>query len=159
MPQLDFSTWPSQIIWLIITFGFLYAIIVKFALPKIGGTIELRRDRIASDLDEAQRLKAESEKALADYETALGEAKARAHAIAQETRDKLAAEMDAERAKLDAELDERLKKAEAQITKTKQDAMANVSLIAEETAGAIVNQLIGVSPKAADLKKAISKTN
>ena len=89
MPQLDFSSYPPQLIWLAIVFFALYMVLSRLALPSIGGVLEQRRDRIAADLDEAVRLKEESEKALAAYEAALAEAKAKAHAIAQETRDKL----------------------------------------------------------------------
>ena len=153
MPQLDFATWPSQIIWLVITFGFLYVVIVKFALPKIGGTIESRQNRIASDLDEAQRLKDESEKAIVAYETALAEAKARAHAIAQETRDALKAEIEAERTALDAQLTERLEVAESRIGATKAEALKSVEQVASEAAGAIVGQLIGSRASAAAIKR------
>ena len=156
MPQLDFSTWPPQIIWLVITFGILYLVISKFALPKIGGAIESRQNRIASDLDEAQRLKDESERAIAAYETALAEAKAKAHGIAQETRDTLKAEIEAERNALDEKLNERLAEAEARISATKADALKSVEEVAGEAAGAIVSQLIGKKTSAADIKKAVA---
>ena len=156
MPQLDFSTWPPQIIWLVITFGMLYLVVSKFALPKIGGAIESRQNRIASDIDEAQRLKDESERAIAAYETALAEAKAKAHSIAQETRDKLKAEIEAERNDLDAKLNERLAEAEARISATKSEALKSVEEVAGEAAGAIVSQLIGKKASAADVKKAIA---
>ncbi|MCP5080157.1 MAG: F0F1 ATP synthase subunit B' [Alphaproteobacteria bacterium] len=156
MPQLDFATWPPQLIWLAITFGILYLVISKFALPKIGGTIESRQNRIASDLDEAQRLKDDSEKAIAAYEAALAEAKAKAHGIAQETRDTLKAEIEAERAALDAQLNERLAKAEASIAATKAEALKSVEQVASDAAGAIVSRLIGSKTTAAAVKKAIA---
>ena len=156
MPQLDFATWPPQLIWLAITFGILYLVISKFALPKIGGTIESRQNRIASDLDEAQRLKDDSEKAIAAYEAALAEAKAKAHGIAQETRDTLKAEIEAERAALDAQLNERLAKAEEAIAATKAEALKSVEQVASDAAGAIVSQLIGSKATAAAVKKAIA---
>ncbi len=156
MPQLDLATWPPQLIWLTITFGILYLVISKFALPKIGGTIESRQNRIASDLDEAQRLKDDSEKAIAAYEAALAEAKAKAHGIAQETRDTLKAEIEAERAALDAELNARLEKAEASIAATKAEALQSVEQVAADAAGAIVSQLIGGKTTAAAVKKAIA---
>lgn len=159
MPQLDFSTWPSQLIWLAITFSALYILISKFALPKIGGTIEQRQNRIATDLDEAQRLKDDTEKAIAAYEAALAEAKAKAHGIAQETRDILNAEMDEERAKLDAQLNARMVEAETRIAKTKADALKNVEQVAIDTASAIVKQLIGTKTSAAAIKKAIADIN
>ncbi|MGI9371052.1 MAG: F0F1 ATP synthase subunit B [Hyphomicrobiales bacterium] len=156
MPQLDFSMWPPQLIWLAITFGVLYILMSKFALPKIGGTIEQRQNRIATDLDEAQRLKDETEKAIAAYEAALAEAKAKAHVIAQETRDTLNAEVEKERSKLDAKLAERIAKAEESISKTKEDALKNVEKVASDTASEIVSQLIGAKPTAAAVKKAVA---
>ncbi len=159
MPQLDFATWTPQIIWLVITFGILYLVMFKFALPKIGGAIESRQNRIASDLDEAQRLKDDSEKAIATYEAALAEAKAKAHGIAQETRDTLKAEIDAERSALDAQLNERLAEAEARIAETKAEALKSVNDVASDAAGAIVSQLIGKKATAAAVKKAISEVN
>ena len=159
MPQLDFSMWPPQLIWLAITFGVLYLLMSKFALPKIGGTIEQRQNRIATDLDEAKRLKDETEKAIAAYEAALAEAKAKAHVIAQETRDTLNAEVELERAKLDAKLAERMLQAEERITKTKEDALKNVEQVASDTASEIVSQLIGSKPSTAAVKKAIADAN
>ena len=156
MPQLDFSTYPPQLIWLAITFGILYFVISKFALPKIGGTIESRQNRIATDLDEAQRLKDNSEKAIAAYEAALAEAKAKAHIIAQETRDTLKAEIEAERAALDAKLADRLSEAEERIAATKAEALKSVEQVASDAAGAIVSQLIGTKTTAASVKKAIA---
>ena len=156
MPQLDFSTYPPQLIWLAIVFFGLYMILSRLALPKIGGIIEQRRDRIAADLDEAARLKEESEKALAAYETALAEAKAKAHAIAQETRDKLNAETEKQRAEVEATLAEKTAEAEARIAETKTAAMAQIKEVAGDTTGAIVNSLIGGRITKAKVTKAVN---
>jgi F-type H+-transporting ATPase subunit b len=43
----------SQLLWLAITFGLFYLFMSKVVLPRIGGVLEVRRDRIAQDLDEA----------------------------------------------------------------------------------------------------------
>ena len=67
------------------------------ALPRIGSVIEARAARIAGDIDAADKLRRETQEAIAAYEQALAEAKARAHAIAQEGRAKLNAEVSAER--------------------------------------------------------------
>ena len=43
MPQLDVTTWPSQLFWLAITFLALYIVISRIAIPRTGGVIEKRK--------------------------------------------------------------------------------------------------------------------
>jgi len=143
MPQLDFSTYSPQLAWLFITFIALYLFLGRVALPRIGGIIEQRRDRIADDLDEASRFKAQTDDAIRAYETALAQARAKASIIAQETRDALTAETDKERGKVEAMLNEKVKEAEVRITKTKKQAVANIRDVAADTAQAVVQKLIG----------------
>jgi len=155
MPQLDFSTFAPQLVWLAITFAVLYFIIAKFALPRIGGTIEQRSDKIANDLDRAQSLKDDVDKAIASYEQALAEAKSKAHAIAQETREKLGAEIEAERQRVDALISDKVSEAEAAIAKAKTRAMGSVNKIAADLAGEIVADLTGVKASDVAVSKAV----
>ena len=41
MPQLNPLDWGPQLIWLVITFGILYVLMKRIALPKIGDVIEV----------------------------------------------------------------------------------------------------------------------
>lgn len=156
MPQLDFSTFSPQLIWLAITFTVLYIIIAKVALPKIGGTIEQRSDKIASDLDRAQSMKEDVDKAIASYEAALADAKSKAHAIAQETRDKLGAEIEAKRVSADNEIAGKVADAEKAINAMKTKAMGEVSKIASDLASEIVGNLTGTKVTAASVSKAVA---
>lgn len=155
-PPFDPSTFGSQLLWLAITFGVLYWLMSKVALPRLSDILEVRRDRIMSDLDEAQRLKDESEEAIASYEQALAEARKKAHDIALVARDKAQAEVDAEQAKVDADLGVKMAEAEASIAETRKQAMAEVSSIAEDTTSELVTALIGTKPTKAALKKAVT---
>jgi F-type H+-transporting ATPase subunit b len=107
--------------------------------------MDSRKNRIAGDLAEASRLKAESEQAIAAYEKALADARTRAQTIAGETRDRLQAEADRNRKSLEEQLGARLAEAERTIAATKSGAMANVRGIATEAAAAIVTRLTGVT--------------
>ena len=78
MPQLNPLDWAPQLIWLVITFGILYLLMKRVALPKIGSVIEMRQGRIAGDLGEADKLRRETQEAIAAYEQALAEAGAAA---------------------------------------------------------------------------------
>ena len=142
-PPLDPHTFAPQLIWLALTFGTLYFLLSRVILPRIGGVIGERKAVRQRDLDEAERLKSETDKALKDYEKSLADAKGRAGTIAQTTRDKLKAEVDAERARVDKLIADTSAAAESRITTAKNNALAQVSGIAGETAEAIVAQLIG----------------
>ena len=81
-PPFDPTFFASQLLWLAITFTALYLLMSRVIIPRIGGILEDRRDRIARDLDQAERLKQQSEEAVASYERALAEARSRAQKIA-----------------------------------------------------------------------------
>src|SRR5208282_1004281 len=100
MPQLDLATFPTQLIWLAITFVALYLVMAYAGLPRLGGIIERRHARISSDLDKAQRMKAEAEAVIAAYEKALAEARTKAQAVLRETANQLSVEAAAQQKKL-----------------------------------------------------------
>ena len=157
MPQLDATTWPPQLFWLAVTFLVLYFIISKVVIPRTGGVIEGRKNQIDSDLNAAQRFKADTDKAVADYEKALAEARSKAHAIAQETRDKLSAEVDQERGRLDGQLAAKIAEAEKSIQATRTRALASVTELATDIAADIVAQLTGAKVTKADAEQAVAK--
>jgi len=154
-PPFQRETFPSQLFWLGITFIILYLVLARVALPQIGAIFEARRTRISGDLAEAQRLKSESDTALAGYEKALADARSGAQAIANQTSQRLRAEAEERRKALEAELNSKLADAERTIAATKTAAMANVHSIAAEAASAIVERLIGTAPPDSAVKLAV----
>ena len=158
MPQLIVEDFAPQLIWLAITFIALYIIMARIALPRIANVLEERGDRIASDLDRAEQLKAETEKAIADYEKTLAEAKAKAHEIAQKNRDKINAEIERERSEAEKKIGQKAVEAEERIRAAKQVAMEQVSSIASEVAGQIVPHLTGNKAGSEAVSKAVAKS-
>src|SRR5471030_2734248 len=145
-PPFQSQTFASQLVWLAIAFVLLYVLMAKLALPRVGPIIESRQKRIADDIADAGKLKVQSDEAVAAYEKALADARARAQAIANETRDTQAAAAEARRKTLEGELNAKLAEAEKTIAATKTAAMANVRGIAEDATRAIVERLIGSAP-------------
>jgi F-type H+-transporting ATPase subunit b len=154
-PPFDQTTFASQLLWLAITFGLFYLLMSKVVIPRIGGILETRHDRIAQDLDEASRLKAEADAAIASYEQELASARAKGNAIASTARDEAKAKADAERAKIEASLQDKIAGAEARIAEIKAKALADVGTIAEETTAAVVEQLIGAKATKAEVASAV----
>ena len=155
-PPFEAHHFPSQLVWLTLTFILLYALMSKIALPRIASIFAERSKRIRDDLTAAQRFKEQSEAANAAYQKSLADARARAQGIANETRERQAAAAAATNKQLEAQLHDKLAAAEQSIAATRTTAMGNVGSIAAETASAIVERLIGTAPAERDVAAALA---
>jgi F-type H+-transporting ATPase subunit b len=144
VPQLDVSTFASQIFWLIICFGTLYWLLSRHALPRVSEILEARQDRIAADLDQAQRLRREAEVALAAYEKAMAQAQDEAQALLADAQNRLQAEAAERQAELDRQLAAQLAEAEARIASARERALAEMADAAVGAAQAAAARLAGV---------------
>jgi F-type H+-transporting ATPase subunit b len=154
-PPFQKDTFASQLIWITLAFVALYLLMSRVALPRIGSIIEDRRQRIASDFAEAERLKAESDAASAAYEKSLADARGRAQALANETREREAKAAESARKTLDAKLNTQIAEAEKTIAARRSAAMTNVQGIAVGAAAAIVERLIGSAPAGREVEAAV----
>ena len=154
-PPFDSTTFASQILWFAITFAVLYVVMSRVAIPQIGSIIDKRRARIDGDLKEAERLKGETDKAIAAYEAALAEARKNAHGIAEETRASIKTDLDGKRKAVEDDLSKKVAEAEAGILKSKTEALSRVGEIAADTAAALVTQLTGEA-NPADVQAAVN---
>ncbi len=145
-PPFNSQTFPSQLVWLALFFVLLYVLMAKWALPQVGRVIDSRQKRIAGDIAEAERLKAQSDEAVAAYEKALANAAPAPRQSPTRPREKQAAAAEVARKTLEGELNVKLAEAEKSIAATKQAAMVNVRSIAGDAARAIVERLIGSAP-------------
>jgi F-type H+-transporting ATPase subunit b len=145
MPQLDISTFPSQLVWLLITFGVLFMVLWRVAVPRIGGVLEERKRRIDSDLERATALKAEAEGAIAAYEKAMVEARTGARTILRQAADALAKESEERQKALGEKLAEQIKAGETRIAASKQAALAEVQVVAAELARSAADRLAGIA--------------
>ena len=155
MPQLDVSTFPSQIFWLLICFSLLYYLLSRRALPRVSEILEARQDRIAADLDQAQRLRRDAEAALANYEQAIAKAQDRAHSLLADNQARLQAEASARQAELDQQLARQVAEAEARIAAARDRALAELEDAAIEVARAAAGRLADVTVSAEVARRAL----
>lgn len=155
-PPFDPATFPSQLLWLAITFGALYLLMSKIALPRIGSILENRKGIIDADLAAADASRQKTDAAIAAYEAALAAAKAKAQGIANESREAIQSDLAAKRSAVEADLTAKVAAAEARISATKAEALTHVDEIATETAQTVVTQLVGDVP-AASVRAAVAK--
>jgi F-type H+-transporting ATPase subunit b len=157
-PPFATETFPSQIFWLTVTFAFLFVVLWKVAGPRISGVITSRRSTIHADIEAAQKARGDAEAASAAYEAALQGARARANALAEETRQKLNAEIASAKAKADEEAAHSMASANARIAATQAAARGAVAKAAEDAAIAIVARLTGETVSPADAAAAVGES-
>ena len=154
-PPFDTTTFPSQLFWLAITFAFLFTVLWKVAGPRINGAITSRRGAINGAIAEAGKAREQAEAAQAGYEAALGNARSRANALAEETRQTLNAEIAKAKAEADATATKAMHEADARIAATRETAKAHVVTAARDAAIAIVERLTGDKISADEAAKAV----
>ena len=149
MPQIDPSSYPNQIIWLLIALVAIYFILSRVALPRIGAVLAERQGTITNDVAAAEELKLKAAEAEKAYDKALADARAESGRIAAETRAEIQGELDEAIARADAEIAEKSAGSEARINEIRAGAMQSVDEIARDTAEAIVAALGGNPDRAA----------
>jgi F-type H+-transporting ATPase subunit b len=149
MPQLDFSTFPNQIFWLVLALIAIYLILSRMALPRIGAVLAERSGTITNDIAAAEELKDKARAAEAAYDKALADARSEANRIIAETRASIQADLDVELKRADAEIAARTAESEKALAAIRDSAVASVTSVAQDTAGALVEALGGKADAAA----------
>jgi len=144
MPQLDFSTFPSQLFWLAVIFVLLYLLMSWVALPRVSAMIVARRARIEGDLERATQMKAEAEAVMAAYERSLADARAQAQATLKEALDRFGAEAAARQRKAAEMLNAETSAAEKRIAEAKAQALAGLRAVSIDVARTATRKLVGV---------------
>src|ERR1700722_4804889 len=86
LPQFDLAQWPGQMVWMLIIFGVLIFLFAKVFVPKVGGTIADREDKIGGDIGDARRLRDEAEAQSKEAAEDLAQARARAQRLAADAK-------------------------------------------------------------------------
>ena len=156
MPQLDPSTFVGQIFWLVVMFAALYWVVAKLAVPRVGQVLEQRARVIQDDLDRAMQLKAETDAALAAYESAMSAARGQAGDHMRAILADVKAVADQRTTDIAATVAKQVADAEARIAKAKSDAMDSMKTLAGESASAIVAKLTGLNPETGAVTNAVA---
>ena len=138
MPQLDFSTFPNQIFWLVVTLIVLYLVLSE------------RHGAIQRDLDKAEEMKRSAIEAENTYNQALADARVKANDIVNEAKAEIQKDLDKAIAKADLEIAAKAAESEKAISAIKDSAVQSIEEVANITANNIVDAIL---PEAADTQK------
>lgn len=155
LPQMDMSTFPSQLFWLAASFLTLFLLMWRVALPSVAGTLARREETLqkAADAATEARVKAES---LRDQSNALTFG---ANDDVKKLMDQLNKDIQAEQQKRNKELTDQLDARKAEAEKSINDVIAEaehaIPAEAAEIAKAAIEKLTSLRPAAEQMRNAV----
>tara|TARA_B100000949_G_C14179365_1_gene406834 strand:+ start:74 stop:568 length:495 start_codon:yes stop_codon:yes gene_type:complete len=155
MPQLDVSGFPSQIFWLVITFVFLWWLMAKVALPKVGLVLEERQKKINDSLDMAENLRIEARSELDAYEIAISVAHDEARKVINDANQEGTQASANQLTEMRISLTNQIAEVETEIESVKEKALEDIGQSAREVAISTLDKLVGIKIPAKTLNLAI----
>lgn len=151
MPQLDPSSFPSQLFWLGVCFFVLYLLLSYIALPKISQVLEVREQSLEEKINTASTYREQAENLLAEYEAALTQAREKAHQHTQSATRMIADEMTHRQEDFMNKLNEQLRLAEQDLYRTRVEVGHEIKPMANEIALFILKKFTGNAYSSKDL--------
>ena len=157
MPQLDPTSWASQVFWLTLVFSAIYFLVAKIFVPKIKGNIDSRENQIRKDIDEANSLKEEADKKLIKYNNLIDEAKFEAKKILSEGRKKIFEEIELKKEQVEKDIQKETLGATKEIEKFKINSLNKANIISEEIVSDIVKSIFKEDLNKSSIKATVSE--
>ena len=143
MPQLDTTTFPSQLFWLGVCFVALYFIVSYFLIPKMAGILENRETIREEKINMASTYREQAEGLLTAYEEALAQARKNAHENYQSCANRTILELTEKKKEMLQKLQKRLHLAEQELYRARIEASAEMQSVAHDIAGDVLKKLTG----------------
>ncbi len=156
LPQLDITTWPSQLFWLVVTFVIGYVLISSLVAPSISSVLENRSTKISDDLETAKKAQYNAKEVYTSYEETLSEARSQAAIAAAKALEEAKAETASRDAAINKKLAARAKKAEVRLSEMRDEALSSLEDLATETSQKIIAELTPVEVTKAVVKKHVA---
>ena len=156
LPQLDITTWPSQLFWLVVTFVIGYILISSLVAPSISSVLENRSTKISNDLETAKKAQDNAKEVYTSYEESLSEARSQAAIAAAKALEEAKAETASRDAAINKKLAASAKKAEARLSEMRDEALSSLEDLATETSQKIIAELTPVKVTKAVVKEHVT---
>ena len=157
MPQLDVSTFTSQLFWLLICFFSMMFIMSKFIIPKIADIMEQRQRKIDGYLNKAAQFKQDAEDTLKKYQDALAQATAKANKSLADTKEEMNQLITQRQTELETSLQKKIKDGEKEINQEKEKALKEVKAISEKLSMEVIKKIGITTIQASDIKATIKE--
>ncbi len=155
MPQLDVSTYSSQLFWLFICFSALYVFIARVTVPRIASVLGVRWERIEGTLQRAEETGLQADLVREQFEEILAQARTQANKDVMSSLKAITQTSTKRKKEIADNVLSRIKETEDRIDKRKEQAQGELREIAEIVTSSIIEKLVKSKIKPEDLVKAI----
>ena len=156
LPQMDISTFPSQLFWLIITFTALYLFMWKFVIPRLGTTIEERKDKISNDINDAENLNSEASKILENYDDKMNSASLESNEIVSSSKATMNEYLDKLKKDNEIKINVMITESEKKIHQQKQQSEQEIKKATIDTIKSIVSKYVETVPSDDEISKKLN---
>lgn len=141
MPQLDVSSYISQMFWLLLSFCALWFLLSVFIVPKLADVVEQRKRKIDEYVQKAEALNAQAQKSLEKYNETIAMAEKQAEADKNKGKEELKAYLQKTEANMAERLNKKIADNEFMLATEKSNTLQQIEVIAQDLAYQIVQKL------------------
>ena len=141
MPQLDPSSYVSQIFWLLVCFCSLWGLLSVFVIPKIADIIEQRKRKIDEYVQKADALNLQAKTSLEKYHDTLAEAEKTSQQEVAKGKQELKEYLQKAESDLTKNLNKKIADNEFALATEKRETLQQIEFIAQDLAYEIVKKL------------------
>jgi F-type H+-transporting ATPase subunit b len=154
LAQLPEIFW-SQLFWLAVVFGIIFFVVGRGMVPKIQSTIDLRDQRIAQDLADAEAARVEADRLEASYRERMDASRFDAMKLTAAAKSEVAKAIEKRIAKADAANQAKLDKASQKIRAARESARAEILGAAAEMTQDVADKVAGLKVGKDEALKAV----
>ena len=152
MPQLEISTYITQIFWLLITFISFWFIMDKVIIPKIAEKIEMRKRKYDDFIQKAEEIHQKALTSLQQYEERLAVAKKNASEQIAKNEQELKKIITEQEEKINQQLKQKIAEKEEILAKEKAEVLKDLNKISKEIAYTVLQEMNISSITRADIE-------
>ena len=141
MPQLEITTFPSQIFWLIVSFLILYLMLSKIIIPRISSVIKSRESEIKNNIHISEQLYKDTEIINDEIEKVKNKTETEAREIINNLKEATNKRISDNYKLLKKKLEQKLEKDEKEILLRKKEALKEINKISLSLSDEIIKKI------------------
>ena len=153
MPQLEITTYPSQIFWLVVSFLILYLIMSRIIIPKISSVIKSRESEIKNNIHISEKMYRDTKIINNEYEEIKKNIEEEARGIINYLKETTNKKITKNTELLKKRLEQKLEKNEQEIINKKKKALKEINKISLSLSEEILKKLSNENREIKKIKK------